>query len=338
MQEFAYTIVLPELMGALEDLDRVSESFNAGWIEPLDLTSVESDYGDVLVFRAALKVSIASILIQYAHNVEADIDQEYNAYYGSGNTVEEFLIYNPNFGNLRALDYLQSSKSYLDAACTDTLAAIDWIQAEADSQLDDYVSLKDATAEEVNDAKNKIAAFKQSLYGAAIIDDRGTPGDTSDDTVIDSGPAFTGLNLRGLLPSFADNEPFGFLPDPTFGGVLIKIKGNPPAKLNEDLDGNGTADIFDITPEDVWAWYDSWWGGVYVSWDETNNEIAKVIEYHVYWATSPGVTKASSRMTTTEDWILHTTVTSGTTYYYRVAAVTAVGESPLSKEVAAYVW
>ena len=91
MQEFAYTIALPELIGALDDLDKVPQSFNARWVEPIDSTSVESDYGDVLAFRSALKSSIAAILIQYAHHLDTDTDQEYNAYYGSGNKAEEFL-------------------------------------------------------------------------------------------------------------------------------------------------------------------------------------------------------------------------------------------------------
>jgi hypothetical protein len=339
MQEFAYTIVLPELKGALDDLDKVPQSFNARWVEPLDSTSVESDYGDVLAFRSALKASIADILIQYAHNLDADIDQEYNAFYGSGNTAQAFLASNPNFGKLAALNHLQSSKTYLDAAATDALSAIDWIQAETDAQFDDYVSLKDATPEEINDAKNKIAAFKQSLYGSAIIDDRKTPGDTSDDTVIDSSPAFTGLNLRSLLPSFAGNVPYGLLADPTFGGVLIKFKGNAPAKLNENLNGNTTADIFDIIPKPVYAWYYSWGGGIYVDWDKIKwGRLQVATEYHVYWKTSPGVTKSSNKITTTQNWIIHTGVTSGTTYYYRVAAVTAAGEGPLSTEAAAYVW
>ena len=195
MQEFAYTIALPEFQGALDDLDKVPQSFNARWVEPLDSTSVESDYGDVLAFRSALKSSIAAILIQYAHDFDTNIDQEYNDYYGPGNTAEDFLARNFNFGNLAALNHLTSSKAYVDSAATDALSAINWIQAETDAQADDYVSLKNATPEEINDAKNKITAFKQSLYGPSTIDDRNTPTDTSDDTVIDSSPAFTGLDL-----------------------------------------------------------------------------------------------------------------------------------------------
>jgi PKD repeat protein len=331
MQEFAYTIVRPELLGALEDLDKVPQSFNARWVEPLNSTSVESDYGDVLAFKAALKASIADILIQYAHNLDTDIAKEYNQYYGAGNTIDDFLAFNPAVGNLKAaaLSYLQESKGYLDAAAADSLAAIDWIQAETDPQFDDYVSLKNATPEEITEAKNKIAAFRLSLNSHATIDDGKIPGDTSDDTVINSSPAFMGLNLRSLLPEFFGNVASGLLPDPTFGGVLITIKGNPPAKLNEDLDGNGTADIFDKIPRDVQAWYYPWAGGIYVSWDK----IKEATEYHVYWKTSPGVTKSSNSITTTQDWTIHTPVTVGTTYYYRVAAVTAAGEGPLSDEI-----
>ncbi len=226
----------------------------------------------------------------------------------------------------------------MDAAATDALSAIDWIQAETDAQSDDYVTLRDATPEQIADARTKLAAFKQSLYGQATIDDGKTPGSTSDDTVIDSSRAFTGLDPRSFLMSWVDNVPIGFLPDPSFGGALIQLRGNPPTKLNDDRDGNGTADIYDIILKDVDAWYYPGAGGVYVSWEAIEKEIMPAPEYRVYWQqTTPGVTQTSSKITTAQDWIIHTGVTPGA-YYYRVSAVTAAGEGPLSDEVPAFVW
>ena len=58
-------------------------------------------------------------------------------------------------------------------------------------------------------------------------------------------PFFEGLNLRSLLPDFSGNEPVGFLPDPTFGGILVSIEGMAPVELNDDADGSGIADIFE---------------------------------------------------------------------------------------------
>ena len=337
IQQFVYKIGMPELKGAINDLSNVLESFNKKWVEPLDGTSVESDYGDVLAFRSAFQASVAGILIQYAHDLDADTDKEYNLYYGSANTVEAFLDRNPDFGKLVALNRLQSSKGYLDAAAADALSAINWIQAETDSQSDDYISLKNATPEEIRNAKSKLKAFKKSLYGPATIDGQETPADPSDDTIINASLAFNGLDLRSFLPDFIGNVPRGFLPDPTFGGVLTEYMGRRPAKLNENLNGNKTADILDIIPRNFEAWH---WGGTsaYVVWDAIKWDMLQVAtKYNLYWATSPGVTKSSNRISTTQDWFLHTNLKSGKTYYYRIAAVTAAGEGPLSSEKSAFV-
>jgi hypothetical protein len=332
IQQFAYTMILPELMGAIDDLDHVLESFNVRWVEPLDGTSVESDYGDVLAFRTALKAAIASIYIQYAYNLDADTAIEYNDYMSSWFTAEAFLASNLNFGNLAAVNHLPSSREYLDGAATDALSAINWIQAETDDQSDDYVNLTNATPEEIIDTKNKIIAFQKSLYGSATINNEGTP----DDTIINLTPAFTGLNLRSFLPQFVDNVPLGDLPDETFGRVLEKISGRPPTRLNEDWDGNATADILDLIPRKFHA-RDSWPLGVYVTWDKIKWGMLEVaIEYNVYWSTSPGVTQSSNRISTTKNWLLHSNLTPGA-YYYRIAAVTAAGEGPLSEEAGVYV-
>jgi hypothetical protein len=298
---------------------------------------VESDFGDVLAFRSALKAAVAGILIQYAYNVDVDVDSEYNSYYASTNTAKGFLARNPDVGKLSVLKDLQSSKSYLDAAAADALSAINWIQKETDDQSDDYVNLRSATAEEIRETKTKLAAFKNSLYGSTTVDDGGTPSYAVDDTVIDASKAFSGPNLRSFLPAFTGNVPTGFFPDPTFGGALITYSGNPASKLNENLNGNATADILDIIPPDLDVWY--WSGTAYIEWKDVNWDMLKVATaYNLYWATSPGVTKSSNKINTTENWVYQTGLKIGTSYYYRVAAVTAVGEGPLSEEEYLYAW
>jgi len=67
----------------------------------------------------------------------------------------------------------------------------------------------------------------------------------------------------------------------------------------------------------------------FISWDQAANATG----YVVYWGTTPGVTKLSQKMpeTVTTDFE-HSGVEGGSCYYYRVAAVNAVGESDLSSE------
>jgi len=69
---FLNNIVVPELEGAVSNLDAVSEAFNWQWTEPNNNEIVESDYGDVLFFKATFKGALASIFSQNAYNPDGD--------------------------------------------------------------------------------------------------------------------------------------------------------------------------------------------------------------------------------------------------------------------------
>lgn len=326
LQDFAYDIVKPELEGAIATLDMISTAFNTTWVEPVGSTSVESDYGDVFVFRAALKSAVAGILAQYAYNLDMDIASELN---DANNTHETFLSNNPFFMKLVSSGYLETAKGYVHDAATDVENAIDWILAETDNQIDDLVNLAGVLPEEIAEAQEAIVAAKQSLEGPTAMFDNGTPEDLSDDTVINMYPFFSGIDLRSLLPTFVGKQPTGFLPDTSFGGGLFQLEGQDPSVVfDEDSNGNSIADIFEEVPEWVHA---SWWGNsIYIWWDR----VSGATEYHVYWGTELGVTTSSNSLTPTDNTVYeHTGVQPGYTYYYRVAAVTALGESPLSEEV-----
>ena len=88
------------------------------------------------------------------------------------------------------------------------------------------------------------------------------------------------------------------------------------------------------TPTNVAATYQSANARNYVTW----SAVSGATQYKVYWGTSPGVTTSSnvSGPTSTTDFG-HTGVVAGTTYYYRVAALNAGGQSALSLEVSATV-
>jgi len=62
-------------------------------------------------------------------------------------------------------------------------------------------------------------------------------------------------------------------------------------------------------------------------------EVEKALSYNIYWSTTPGVTKASNKVSKIESGYAHTALTGGVTYYYAVSAVLSVGgENPASIE------
>jgi len=241
LQAFLYNVVRPEIEGAINSLDMVAQSFSIDWTEPLGSTSVESDYGDVLFFRAIAKGLLALILVQHAYDLDADIDTEAN---DPANTIESFLGDNPGFLTLTNASCLSTAKAYLHGGLDDANDAIDWIQAETDDQSNDLINLMDTTPEEIAEAKELIAYAKAGLDGQYTLDGGDTPSDPRDDTIIDMSKFFAGIDLRSLLPSFVGDNASGLLPYPGLGGILVKLEGKDPSDLNKDLDGDGTADIF----------------------------------------------------------------------------------------------
>lgn len=239
-QTFLYNIVRTELLGAIENLSSVSQSFTINWTEPFSMTTVESDYGDVLVLRSMFKATMAALEIEDAYDLDVDIND-------SNNTVESFLAANSGFPVLMRSGNLQSARSFLTGSALDDIDdAIDWIITEQDNQDDDWINLINMTPLQILDAKNDIATARECVLNQCTIDDNRTPGDTSDDTIISLAPYFDGqVNINSLFPSFNGDDPTGLLPDPTFGGMLKKIKGNDPSVLNNDADGDGTADSID---------------------------------------------------------------------------------------------
>jgi len=62
-----------------------------------------------------------------------------------------------------------------------------------------------------------------------------------------------------------------------------------------------------------------------------------VSNYHIYWKTSSGVTSSDSQITTSSSPYVHTSLTPGTTYYYKVAGVGVGGDGALSLEASGLV-
>jgi len=63
-----------------------------------------------------------------------------------------------------------------------------------------------------------------------------------------------------------------------------------------------------------------------ISW----NPVSNATSYNIYWSTSPGVNKSSSKIAGVTSPYIHQGLSSGTTYYYIVTAVNNLGESAAS--------
>lgn len=67
-----------------------------------------------------------------------------------------------------------------------------------------------------------------------------------------------------------------------------------------------------------------------LGWDEVGNATG----YNLYWSDSPGILKSNStKIPLSTNSYVHSNVTNGKSYYYRVSATTSKGESDLSSEV-----
>jgi hypothetical protein len=237
LQDFLKDVVLPELEAAIDNLYAVSQSFNKQWLEPFDHEMVESDYGDVLFFRAAFKGALASIFTESAYALNADIDATVNI----DKTIEQFLNDEPNFLTLAASPSsdLSDAENNLDNGLDDLDAAIVWMdQIELDAQGDDFINLGDSTPDEINQARADIIDAKNSLNGPTSVNDNEDP---SDAFMLNMSVFFAGMDFRdpNLLPPFLGNEASGFFPDPTFNGMF-----GAGIDLNEDVDPvDGIPDI-----------------------------------------------------------------------------------------------
>ncbi len=245
-QTFLYSVAGSELEGAIDNLDDVSPSFNKQLTEPFE-NSTELDYGDVLIIRAAIKSSLAYLLIGYAYDLDFDIDAVSN---DEALTTEQFLDDNPDFlslvdtGNRLYSDILSEANGYISGSLNDLDAGIGSIEAESDDQSDDLITFEDMTPDEITEAKDIIANAQTCLVGPCTVDENGTPEYMSDDTIIDLtyffGPMGT-QDLRDILPPFSGDDVSGLFPQPPapdFGGLLVQ-----GPVVNEDTNGDGIPDI-----------------------------------------------------------------------------------------------
>lgn len=237
LQSFLYDAVRPEIEGAIDNLDAISENFSKQWTEPFNNETVESDHGDVLFFRATFKGVLATIYTQNAYNLDADIDEAIN---NDNKTTESFLNDESNFLALSTSfgSDLIGAKNNFDSALEDLDNAIEWMQSESDPQEDDFINLGDSTNAEIIQARADIDDAQNSLNVPTVMNDNEDPANAF---TLDMSVFFAGLDFRSpnLLPPFSADDPAGLFPDPTFGGIF-----GPEIDLNEDIDpADGIPDI-----------------------------------------------------------------------------------------------
>jgi len=242
--DFYDKVVVSEMETALSLLNDVTTSFNYTWTEPVSGDEVESDYGDVLFGKAVVKANLGLYYTLKAYNLNLEYT-EVVSLASEQTTIDAFLSANKSLLTLASQKSIDSAKTNIIEAADDLLDAIEWMEMETDNQEDDLICLCDVTTEEIIEAKAVINQVKNSIQNGQIIrlEDEDEGVDISSEIVLQ--PFFEGLNLRSLLPDFSGNEPVGFLPDPTFGGILVSIEGMAPVELNDDADGSGIADIFE---------------------------------------------------------------------------------------------
>lgn len=255
LRDSAYSIVSAELRAAVTTLDQVSTGFNKNWKEPevrnLNGEPVESDYGDALFFKSLFKTMLASLAIQRAYELDADIDATFNRNRDDDPlndvTVQEFLADSTNDQIMSLVDAgkLAEAKLLLLDALADMDAAVDAIDAETDHQQDDFITLMTLTNEDAATAKDFIADARKSIQGLDSVFDQNDANADNDWRVHLDIFFDTGLDFRtpDRLPAFTGNNVSGLFPDPTFNSIVIM------PDLNEDIrPADGIPDLFQKKP------------------------------------------------------------------------------------------
>jgi hypothetical protein len=223
LQNYLYDEVRPEIQAAVnDDLNAISEDFNILWNWFVDDALVETDHADVLFLRALYKSMLASIEIQRAYDLDADIVTAVNPLLDTDltndTTTETFIASDTDNSFLSLLDStkLTEAEEHLNnaqaGALEDLLAALLEVQAEVDPQGDDLITIG-LTQIEID---QEVMSLQQEISDiqAAIEDGTTNP-------VLNLELFFDGMDFRNpsdILPVYAGNAVVSY-PDPTLGGL-----------------------------------------------------------------------------------------------------------------------
>lgn len=257
LQAFLFSDVGSGLQGAVALLSAVTPAF----LTRVTLAGheVELDYTDVLFVKGLAQAALAVLHVQAAYDLDVDLD-DLQARSGTGYLVQDFLQDNPLVLKLKSAAKLPAARDYALAAATTLKAAGAALAAEEDTQEDDLVRFATESCGappgswtwsctiEYNQAA-ELAKFQEALTEIQRV--ASAQGEVSvtvgtSTVVVDPTKFFdgAGVDLRAALPALpfsagAFQDRAGPFLDPSFGGVLVS-----PLTLNEDLDGDGSPDLF----------------------------------------------------------------------------------------------
>jgi hypothetical protein len=227
IQSFAATDVKGELQSALADLNAItalgSPSVDVPGYGP-DGHPAGFDFGDVYFLKGIANATLGLIELQEALNSPAAINT------ASSPTIQAVLAANPTFLTVGSTSTLAAARTHISDGLDSLTAAVNFIFAETDNQVGDYIDL---IGENQSELLANITAYKSSLTGT---------GTNSDGVTFNFNGLFTapGISLKPLLPPFTGNDVSGLLPDPSLGGIIVS-----GANLNQDLNANSIPDIFE---------------------------------------------------------------------------------------------
>ncbi|MEW5735602.1 MAG: hypothetical protein AB1921_12145, partial [Thermodesulfobacteriota bacterium] len=249
IQDFFVNVVRPEVVGAIGNINAVSQGVAKNWYVPLLDKLVKTDYADALLMKAGLKAALAAIDIQYYYNLDADI---YKMIHGT-QTMQDLLA--GNFLKPRVPSAtLVGAKLLLIQALKDAVAALG-IMRNRPGAPEDYF-------EGLFGFSQKCAPFLQIAAFSAQTALEGTMefelfGEVK--FALDLPAFFRGVDGNALAPPFVKNAIVGLFPDITLGGVFPLgfivafpnglfglIPADVDVNINFDRDENSIPDILKL--------------------------------------------------------------------------------------------
>ena len=230
IQQFLVSVLVPEIDAVLANLSVLDGNFNIilSAAETGEDHQTEIDYGDILLFRAALYALKADIYEISAYDTDVDsvkiLEKINNGILDI--TDDLFHLY------LDLLTPLPTGKSLAYSAKINTLSAIDsymaasdFIRNETDDQSDDLITID--TEELAREARfrSSLTEVKDSITEkriAAITSHHGSRTDRVDFNRLFGTDSLNPVNIRNFVPLFDGRGHIyqGSFPDTTLGGLL----------------------------------------------------------------------------------------------------------------------
>jgi len=219
---FLKDILLPEVGGALGNLEIIGDTFNL-LLDPAETQAgeyLEVDYGDIALYRSALHALKSLILILDAYDLDVDIDDIVAEIENDDFSINlDLLDTYTNLLMLKPSHLLAEAKSAVRDAIDSYIEASAFIRAETDDQENDLITIDPEDLENEAKFRNALLDIENSLDGPYLIGDE----ELEDPFRLDLTQFFDDpIHIRDYLPQFTDDNEIVTcsFPDPTFSGIL----------------------------------------------------------------------------------------------------------------------